>query len=180
MEQVAGVLADALVFQQLADPGQALVQLIVSIQPFLVLPVGGNAILCLFIHLAGADLHLKGDGFAANHGGVQALVAVGFGGGDIILEAVGQRMVHIVDEAQGAVTLGQRIQNDTDGIDIVDLIEGLVLHDGLAVDAVDALDAALDGGTLDAALLQPQLDDTGHSGKELLPARSLSILLISS
>ena len=52
---------------------------------------------------------------------------------------------------------------------IVDLIEGLVLHDGLAVDAVDALDPALDGGTLDAALLQPQLDDTGHSGKELLP-----------
>ena len=35
MEQVAGVLADALVFQQLADPGQALVQLIVTIQPSL-------------------------------------------------------------------------------------------------------------------------------------------------
>ena len=90
MEQVAGVLADALVFQQLADPGQALVQLIVAIQPFLVLPVGGNAILCLFIHLAGADLHLKGDALVADDGGVQALVAVGLGGGDIILKAVGQ------------------------------------------------------------------------------------------
>ena len=74
MEQVAGVLADALVFQQLADPGQALVQLIVAIQPFLVLPVSGNAILCLFIHLAGADLHLKGDALVADDGGVQALV----------------------------------------------------------------------------------------------------------
>ena len=182
MEQVAGVLADALVFQQLADPGQALVQLIVAVQPFLVLPVGGNAVLCLFIHLAGADLHLKGDALVADDGGVQALVAVGLRGGDIILEAVGQRVVHIVDEAQGAVALSQRIQNDTDGIDIVDLIEGLVLHDGLAVDAVDALDPALDGGTLDAALLQPQLDDTGHSGKELLPctlAQHLADLLVA-
>ncbi len=89
----------------------------------------------------------------ADDGGVQALVAVGLGGGDIILEAVGQRVVHIVDEAQGAVALGQRIQNDTDRIDIVDLVKGLVLHDGLAVDAVNALDPALDGGTLDAALL---------------------------
>ena len=79
---------------------------------------GMDAVLCLFIHLAGADLHLKGDALVADDGGVQALVAVGLGGGDIILEAVGQRVVHIVDEAQGAVTLSQRIQNDTDGIDI--------------------------------------------------------------
>ena len=106
-------------------------------------------------------------------GGVQALVAVGFGGGDIILEAVGQRVVHIVDEAQGAVALGQRIQNDADRIDIVDLVKGLVLHDGLAVDAVDALDAALDGRTLDAALFQPLLDDAGHAGQKLL-ARALA------
>ena len=104
----------------------------------------------------------------ADDGGVQALVAVGLGGGDIVLETVGQRVVHIVDEAQRAVALGQRIQNDPHRIDIIDLVEGLVLHDGLAVDTVDALDTALDGGTLDAAFHQTLLNDSGHSGKKFL------------
>ena len=126
MEQVAGILADALVFQQLADPGQALVQLIVAIQPFLVLPVGGNAVLGLLVHGAGAYLHLKGDALVADDGGVQALVAIGLGSGDIVLEAVGQRVVHIVDEAQGAVALSQGVQDDAHRVDVVNFIEGLV------------------------------------------------------
>ena len=87
VEQVAGVLADALVFQQLADPGQPLVQLIVALEALLILPVGGNAVLGLLVHGAGAYLHLKGDALVADDGGVEALVAVGLGGGDIVLEA---------------------------------------------------------------------------------------------
>ena len=168
MEQVAGILAQALVFQQLADPCQTVVQLIVAFAAFLVLPVGGNAVLSLLVHFAGADLHLKGDALVPDDGGVQALVAVGLGGGNIVLEAVGQRVVHIMDEAKGAVALGQRIQNYPDRIDIIDLVEGLILHDGLAVDAVNALDPALDGGTLDAAFHQTALNDAGHLDQKLL------------
>jgi len=168
VEQVAGIFAQALVFQQLADPCQTVVQLIVAFAALLVLPVGGNAVLGLLVHFAGADLHLKGDALVPDDGGVQALVAVGLGGGDIILKAVGQRVVHIMDEAKGAVTLGQRIQNDTDRIDIVDLVEGLILHDGLAVDAVNALDPALDGSTLDAAFHQTALNDARHLDQKLL------------
>ena len=118
----------------------------------------------------------------ADDGGVKALVTVGLGGGNIVLEAVGKRVVHIVDQAQGAVALGQRIQNDADRIDIIDLVEGLVLHDGLAVDAVNALDAALDGGPFDAAFLQAALNDTRHPGKELLPrplAQHLADLVVA-
>ena len=98
MQQIAGILADALVFQQLAHPCQTFVQLVVAIQTFFILPVGRNAVLGLLVHLAGADLHLKGDALVADDGGMQALVAIGLGSGDIVLEAVGQRMVHIVDE----------------------------------------------------------------------------------
>ena len=79
MEQVPGVLADALVFQQLTHPCQALVQLIVAIQALFILPVGCNAVLGHLVHLAGADLHLKGDALVADDRGVQALVAVGHG-----------------------------------------------------------------------------------------------------
>ena len=168
VEQVAGILAQALVFQQLADPCQTVVQLIVAFAAFLVLPVGGNAVLSLLVHFAGADLHLKGDALVPDDGGVQALVAVGLGGGDIVLKAVGQWVVHIMDETKGAVTLGQRIQNDPDRVDIVDLVEGLILHDGLAVDAVNALDPALDGGTLDAAFHQTALNDARHLDQKLL------------
>ena len=159
VEQVAGILADALVFQQLADPCQPLVQFIVALEALLILPVGGNAVLGLLVHGAGAYLHLKGDALVADDGGVEALVAVGLGGGDIVLEAVGQRVVHIVDEAQGAVALSQGVQDDAHRVDVVNFIEGLVLHDGLAVDAVDALDSPLDGRALDAALLEAALDD---------------------
>ena len=49
-----------------------------------------------------------------------------------------------MDEAQGAVALSQGVQDDAHRVDVVNFIEGPVLHDGLAVDAVDALDAALD------------------------------------
>ena len=53
-EMVAGILADALVFQQLAHPGQTLVQLVVAAQALLVLPVCGNAVLGLLVHGTGA------------------------------------------------------------------------------------------------------------------------------
>ena len=173
VQQVARILRDPLVFQQLAHPGQPVVQLVVAAQALLVLPVGGDAVLGLFVHLAGADLHLEGDALVPDDGGVQALVAVGFGGGDIVLEAVGQRVVHIVDQAQRAVALGDGVQDDPDGVDVVDLVKGLVLHEHLAVDAVDALDPALHGRAVDAALLQPLFDQGRDAGQEFL-ARTLA------
>ena len=63
-------------------------------------------------------------------------------------------MVHIVDQTQRRVTLGDIVQNDADGVDVVDLLKVLVLHIHLAVDAVDALDAVADGGLLDAVFRQ--------------------------
>src|SRR5699024_12366264 len=95
-------------------------------------------------------------------GGVQSLVAVGLGGGDIVLEPVGQRVVHIVDQAQGAVALGDGVQDDADGVDVVDLVKGFVLDEHLAVNAVDALDPALHGGAVDAAFFQPLFDQGRH------------------
>ena len=182
VEQVARILGHPLVFQQLAHPGQPLVQLVVAAQALLVLPVGGHAVLGLFVHLAGADLHLEGDALVPDDGGVQALVAVGLGGGDIVLEPVGQRVVHIVDQAQGAVALGDGVQDDADGVDVVDLVKGFVLDEHLAVDAVDAFDPALHGGAVDAALLQPLFDQGGHAGQELFAralAQQLADLLVA-
>lgn len=112
--------------------------------------------------------------------GMQALVAIGFGGGDIILEPVGQRVIHIVDQAQGAVTLSQCIQDDPHRIDIIDLVKGLILHDGLAVDAIDALDPALDGRTSMPLSARRRSMTPDTRARNSSPERTLSIWLISS
>ena len=170
-EQVGGINAGTLAFQQLAHPSQAFVQPITAGggNAGLILPVGSNAVFRVAVHLAGTDLHLKGDGFAANHGGVQALVAVGFGGGDIILEAVGQRVVHIMDQAQRGITFRHRINNDADSINIINLLKVLVLHIHLAVNAVDALDTVADGCSVDAVLFQVFLDGGADIVEEVIP-----------
>ena len=154
-EQVGGIGAGTLAFQKLAHPGQTLVQLVIAAgDAGLVLPVGSDAVLGHAVHVPGADLHLKGDGLAADDRGVQGLVAVWFWRRDVIFEAVGQRVVHIMDKAQCSVALGDVVQNDAHGVDIVDFLEILILHIHLAVDAVDALDAVADGGLLDTVLGQ--------------------------
>lgn len=76
--------ADALVFPaQLADPGQALVQLIVAIQPFLVLPVWAATPYSACSSILRVRSAPQRGCPVADDGGVQALVAVGLGGGDI-------------------------------------------------------------------------------------------------
>ena len=72
---------------RLADPLEGLLgaQFVVG-KALLVLPVGGDAVLRGVVHLPGADLHLEGDALPADDGGVEGLVAVGLGGGDIVLE----------------------------------------------------------------------------------------------
>jgi hypothetical protein len=168
-QQVAGIVRHALVFQQLAHPCEARVQLILPAgQALLVFPVGGDAVLGHLVHLARADLHLKGDALVADDRRVQALVAVGLRRGDIVLEAVGQRMIQVVDQAEGRIALGHRVQHDAHRVHIVDLVERLVLHVHLAVNAVHALDAALHGRVADAALLEALFDHAGHARQELL------------
>ena len=107
----------------------------------------------------------KRNGLPADDGGMQALVTVGFWRGDIILEPVGQRVIHIMDEAQRGITLGHAVNDDADRVDIVDFLKILILHIHLAVDAVDALDPVADGGVVDAVLLQMLPHHGSHAGQ---------------
>ena len=60
-----------------------------SCRALLVAPVGGHPVLRVLVHLVGADLHLEGLAFGADQRGVQGLVAVGLGGGDVVVELPG-------------------------------------------------------------------------------------------
>ncbi len=98
------------------------------------------------MHLPGPDLDLKGDALGADDRGVQGLVHIGLGGGDIVLEAAGHQVEQVVDVAQDVVAVGDGIHDDPEGIDVIQLLHGLALGLHLAVDGVDVLDAAVGGG----------------------------------
>ena len=168
-EQVGGVGAGALAFQQLAHPGQTGVQLVITADDArLVFPVGGDAVFRIAVHVPGADLHLKGDGLPPDDGGVQALVAVGLGGGDVVLEPVGQRMVHVMDEAQRGVAFRDVVEDDAHGVDVVNFLKILLLHEHFAVDAVNALDPVADGGFLNAIFRQMGRDGVAYAVQEFI------------
>ena len=150
-DEIGGV-GVLLALYKLADPGKGLL-LLGAPQAVFVFPVGGDAVFRLAVHLLGADLHLKGDALGADDHRVQRLVAVGLGGADIVLEAAGHRLVQVVDHAQHVVTVGQLLDDDPGGADVIQLGKAEVLSVQLPVDAVDALEPGL-YLALDAGLLQ--------------------------
>ena len=154
-----------LILQQTADPFKFL--FVAGFDAFLILPVGGNAVFGGLVHLLGADLDLEGDALRADDRGVQALVHIGLGRGDIVLEPPRNRLEHLMDVTQNVVAVGDRAHDDAEGIEIVELVDGLVLGLHLAVDGIDVLDAAGDRAG-DADLLEPVGDHLLDGLHELL------------
>ena len=76
---------------QLAQPGELGVVLAVGLRAFLVAPVGGDAHLGDLVHLVGADLDLERLAVERDHRGVQRLVEVVLGHGDVVVELARDR-----------------------------------------------------------------------------------------
>ncbi len=138
-----------LALQQAANPGEFLLVALAhdaAAAAHLVFPVRRDAVFGSVVHVPGADLHLEGDALRADDGGVQALVHVGLGRGDIILEAPGDGLEHVVYYAQDIVTVGNGVDDHAEGAEIEDALHVELLGVHFAVYAVDVLDAAEDGG----------------------------------
>ena len=170
-DKVGGVRI-LLAFDQLANPGEGGF-LLGALQTVFIFPVGGDAVFGLGIHLFGADLHLKGDALGADDHGMQALVAVGLGGTDIILEPAGHRLIQIVDQTQDVVAVGQRFNDNAGGADVIQLGKPQILSVQLAIDAINALQTSLHLA-LDAHLIQ-LFDDTGFG---LIQEISKTVILL--
>jgi hypothetical protein len=119
----------------------------------LVAPVGGHAQFRDLVHFAGADLDLDALLFRPDHAGVERLIAVRLGRADVILEAAGHHRIGAVQDAEGAIAIGDVVDDDAEGRDIRQLLERHVLALHLAPDRVGRLFAAGDG-RLDPLLLQ--------------------------
>ena len=92
--------------------------------------------------MVGSDLNLERLGVGTDDRGVQALVHVRLGHGDVVVELAGNRSPQRVDHAQGRVAVLHVANQQPDGVQVVDLVElgALALH--LLVDRVQVLGPA--------------------------------------
>ena len=133
--------------QQTAYPGELLlVALLDALLAGLVLPVRGNAVFGGEVHVPGTYLHLEGYALGADDGRVHALIAVRLRRGNVVLEAAGHGLVHVVYHAQRVVAVRDAVDDDAEGAEVEDAVYVQLLGKHLAVDAVNVLDAPVDRG----------------------------------
>ncbi len=182
VHEVRGVGEILLKLAHLREPVLAL--LLGQRAALLVHPVGRHPELGHHMHPPRADLHLDRLPALADDGGVQALVTVGLGHRDVVLEAPRNRRPHAVDDAQRVVAdpllagfLGALLlaalgsvdrlgrQDQANGQQIENLLQRLAFLLHLVVNAPEVLAAPGDVLFLDPFR---QLDVVGQLGAQLL------------
>ena len=102
-----------------------------------------NAHLVDAVHLLGADLVLNGRAARTDHGGVQALVAVGFGNGDEVLEAPVHGFVEFMQGAEREVALLPGTHDHAKAVDVQNVRKRRMRVTHAVVDTVDCFVASL-------------------------------------
>src|SRR5208337_4504695 len=142
-EEFAGIGDVTLPLYDLPEPCQTLL-IFGRDDAVFVFPVGGDAFLAHLVHFFGANLDFEGLAGLGDDGGVQRLVEVGPRHGDEVLDASGHGAPEIVDDAENGVAVLHGIGDHAHGVEIVNLVNADALAKQFPVDAIEALDAALD------------------------------------
>ena len=111
---------------------------------FVVVEAGGETAFGVFVHFASADLELDDFFVFGDDGGVERLVAVLFGFGDVVFDAAVHGGVEGVEKAEGEVARGDVGDDDAKGGDVVDFAHVLVVFGEFFVERVNGFDAAGD------------------------------------
>ena len=96
------------------------------------------------VHGLGAHLELNVHTGRPHQGGVQRLVAVDLGNGDVVFELAGQGFVDLVQQAQSGVAIDDRGHDDAQAINVGDLGKAQVFFIHLFVDGVERFFTATD------------------------------------
>src|SRR3972149_6146809 len=138
------------------------------------------------MHLVRADLHLEGSCPFVHHSRIEGLVAVWLGVGDEIVELVWERVPHAVHYSQSVVAFRHSIDQDSNGNQVVYVIE-IFAHRSILLDllvyAVNMLGPAGDLG-FHAGLLKlvPEsaycLSDEGFALHALGIQQPLDVLIL--
>ena len=92
------------------------------------------------MHFKGPYLHLEGYALPVDKGSVEGLIVVGLGCGNIVLKSAGNGSEHIVYHSENVIAIVNRIDNYSDGIDVVNLVKGLLLKIHFPIDSVNGFD----------------------------------------
>ena len=109
-------------------------------------PMSGDAVVGHIFHFVGSDLDFNGHAVHAFQHGVQRLVAVCLGNGDVVLKLTGHGLIEAVHHAQSAIAVIHRVDDQAEGKDIHYLREGFPLGLHLVVDTIEMLFPSHDGG----------------------------------
>ena len=133
------------------------------------------------VHVPGPDLHLERLAFLRDDHGVQRLVEVRLGHGDVVLDPSGNRTPHLMNDAQRRVTVLHRRGDDAEPHVIVELANVDLLPPELRPDGEHRLHATIHFAG-DLVLLQfraERLLDAAHQltgHRQLLVDRLLEFL----
>ncbi len=163
----SGECASCCSSMQLAEPGEVLVQLVPP-GVALVDPVGRDAVLRRPVHFQGPDLDLEELAAGAEDRGVQRLVGVRLGTGDVVLEPLLDRGPVVVDDAQHVVAVRDASDQHPDRHQVVDLLEGLLAPLHLLPDRPEVLGPAGDLEPLDPGPAELLLERGAHPLDHLL------------
>ena len=134
----------ALHFEQLTQPLEVTLVAVIADAPFLVFPVRRDALFRVAVHFLGANLHLERHAALADDRCVQRLIAVRPRHRDEILDAARHRRPRLVNDAERRVAVLHALGDDAQRHEVVDLIELDALALELLIDAVEALQPAVD------------------------------------
>ena len=165
--------------EELAEPGELLVVVRLRVAlPFLVAPVRGDPELRVAVHVARADLHLHALAVGTDHRGVQALVAVGLGQRDVVLEAPRNGTPGAVHDAERRVDrVGRAVEDHAERDHVVDLVERETLGRHLRLDRREFLLAPRHLGD-QPGLLQLRLERAEHLADVLRALLALRMELL--
>ena len=168
LEKLIGRFRIKLQFKHLPEPLECAFQVVLLGAARLVAPVRGDAVVRRAVHFARADLDFEQRAARTEYRGVQRLVAVRLGTGDVVLDALLQRCPLAVNHAEGVVALLHAVDEHANGHEVVDLLVWLVASRHLLVDGPEVLGPAAHLVHHDAGLLEPLAQRVGHLGDEIL------------
>ncbi len=113
-------------------------------------PVSGDTELGFIMHFLRPDLNFDDASFGSEDGRMERLVVVGFGEGNVILDATNEGAITLVDGAKRLVAIGDRRNNDPDGDQIVDTLDVHIVALQFLIQAVESFGAPLDMREADA------------------------------
>ena len=143
VHKLVRVLCIVLCVNQSGDPGKLAVDLFLALLTGFILPMGSHTVFCNMMHVPRTDLHLKRYAGPSDNGGMERLVHIRFGSGNIVLETAGDALEQLVNNAQRRITFQFVIHDNAESVKIIHLIKALVLIEHLPIDAVYGFNAAL-------------------------------------